>query len=217
MSYQTETRRSTRLPNTTLMTIPQRRKRQPMCHSGFLSFLEAALWNLGKFALPFYSNTFKLKLNSRVPMTLDKSGQPCIKVPRHPQISLVEGCPLLSRLSLGARKYSRLKLLGIVIGGCILALSMQHSVSAQMLQGAESAVQTLFSGFLPSGAANIVQVIFGIARVIFFGLLFVVIAFAANESRRGGSMDVWFAAGSVLVIGIVLMQAASQIVFGGGG
>ena len=95
-------------------------------------------------------------------------------------------------------------------------LCMQHSVSAQMLQGAEDAVQTLFSGFLPAGADNIIQVMFGVARVIFFGLLFVVIAFAANESRRGGSMDVWFAAGSVLVIGLVLMQAASQIVFGGG-
>ena len=83
-----------------------------------------------------------------------------------------------------------------------------------MLQGAENAVQTLFSSFLPAGANNIVQVIFGVARVIFFGLLFVVIGFAANESRRGGNMDVWFAAGSVLVIGIVLMQAASQIVFG---
>lgn len=183
MSYQaTETRnRSTRHPNTKLMTIPQRRKRQPMCRRGFLSFLEAALWDIGKFALSFYSNTFKFKLNGRI------------------------------------RKYNLLKLLSIIIGGCILTLGMQHSVSAQMLQGAEDAVQTLFTGFLPSGADNIVQVIFGIARVIFFGLLFVVIAFAANESRRGGSMDVWFAAGSVLVIGIVLMQAASQIVFGGGG
>ncbi len=122
------------------------------------------------------------------------------------------------RFKLGRRahRYSLPRLLSIIIGGFILVLCMQHSASAQMLQGAEDAVQTLFSGFLPDGADNIIQVMFGVARVIFFGLLFVVIAFAANESRRGGSMDVWFAAGSVLVIGLVLMQAASQIVFGGG-
>ena len=28
-------------------------------------------------------------------MTLDKSGQPCIKIPRYPQIPSAEGCPLM--------------------------------------------------------------------------------------------------------------------------
>lgn len=122
------------------------------------------------------------------------------------------------RFKLGYRvhRYSLLRLLSIIIGGLIIAICMQHSASAQMLQEAESSVQTLFGEYLPTGAENIVKVMFGIARVIFFGLLFVVIAFAANEARRGGNMDVWFAAGSVLVMGLVLMQAASTVVFGGG-
>lgn len=113
-------------------------------------------------------------------------------------------------------KYNLLRLLSIIIGGFILALCMQHSASAQMLQDAEKSVDEVFGDYLPEGADDIVKVMFGIARVIFFGLLFVVIAFAANEARRGGNMDVWFAAGSVLVMGLVLMQAASTVVFGGG-
>lgn len=111
-------------------------------------------------------------------------------------------------------KFDLLKLLGIIIGGFIIVLCMQHSASAQMLQDAEESVADVFGDYLPEGADDIVEVMFGIARVIFFGLLFVVIAFAANEARRGGNMDVWFAAGSVLVMGLVLMQAASVVVFG---
>lgn len=112
------------------------------------------------------------------------------------------------------KRYSLLKSVGIVIGGCILAICMQHPASAQVAKGAETTIQSLFNPFMPDGSGDVIQLVFGVGRLMLFGLAFGLIGLGVSEATRGRGGDIWFVVGGALLIAMVLVEASSRIVFG---